>query len=283
VAEVCRRLDGMPLAIELAAARVSVLSPTALLDGLDDRIRMLSGGRRRQRGRTLKATIDWSYDLLADDEQQFFRRLGVFLGSFDIPAAAAVGSVSAAEATDLIESIFARSLISGSTEWPDRGERWTKLADFLLHTCLANSQNLAEVLARLGRCRTHVEDPDVDSELAQCQIYIAMISSDWDKYIQTSLDEMQRDAPTTPDSGIWSCQWLSRLSTPNKRWSMSNDLLNSRPGSTPTRSDSGSCLTATPSAAWRQTQRPRDAMPSRYSRSAVAADSTISTSSQRCR
>jgi predicted ATPase len=104
VAEVCRRLDGMPLAIELAAARVAVLPPAALLEGLDDRFRLLSGGRRRQRGRTLEATIDWSYDLPTDDEQQFFRRLGVFLGSFDIAATATVAGVSAAEAIDLLVS-----------------------------------------------------------------------------------------------------------------------------------------------------------------------------------
>jgi len=120
VAEVCRRLDGMPLAIELAAARVTVLSPVALLDGLDDRFRLLSGGRRRQRGRTLKATIDWSYELLADDEQRFFRRLGVFLGSFDIAAAATVADTSVGEATDIIEALFARSLVARSPEWPGR-------------------------------------------------------------------------------------------------------------------------------------------------------------------
>ena len=69
VAELCARLDGMPLAIELAAARVTVMSPAELLSGLDDRFNLLSGGRRRQRQRTLEATLDWSYDLL-DAEQQ---------------------------------------------------------------------------------------------------------------------------------------------------------------------------------------------------------------------
>ncbi len=64
ISELCRRLDGVPLAIELAASRVRVMSPAMLLEGLDDRFRLLSGGRRRQRQRTLEATIDWSYDLL---------------------------------------------------------------------------------------------------------------------------------------------------------------------------------------------------------------------------
>jgi predicted ATPase len=120
IAQVCVGLDGMPLAIELAAARVSVLPLDQLLAGLSDRFRLLSGGRRRQRGRTLEATIDWSYDLLEPDEQRFFRRLGVFLGSFDIAAAASVTDTSLAEATDLIEALLARSLVASSSEWSGR-------------------------------------------------------------------------------------------------------------------------------------------------------------------
>ena len=120
IAQVCVRLDGMPLAIELAAARVSVLPLDQLLEGLSDRFRLLSGGRRRQRGRTLEATIDWSYDLLEPDEQGFFRRLGVFLGSFDIAAAASVTDTSLAAATDLIEVLLARSLVASAPEWPGR-------------------------------------------------------------------------------------------------------------------------------------------------------------------
>ena len=75
VATLCRHLDGMPLAIELAAARVTVMTPSELLDGLSDRFALLSGGRHRQRRRTLEATLDWSYDLLTAEEQQVFRAL----------------------------------------------------------------------------------------------------------------------------------------------------------------------------------------------------------------
>jgi predicted ATPase len=114
IATLCGRLDGLPLAIELAASRISVLTPAMLLEGLDDRFRMLSGGHRRQRGRTLQATIDWSYNLLDDDEQRVFRALGVFVGSFDLSAAAAVCEVSLADATDHVESLLARSLVAKS-------------------------------------------------------------------------------------------------------------------------------------------------------------------------
>jgi predicted ATPase len=92
VAEICRRLDGLPLAIELAAARVRLLPPQALLARLDDRMGLLTGGARDlpSRQQTLRNTLDWSFDLLSAGEQALFARLGVFAGTFDLPAAEAV-------------------------------------------------------------------------------------------------------------------------------------------------------------------------------------------------
>lgn len=111
IAQICERLDGMPLAIELAAARVAVMSLDDVLAGLDNRFQLLSGGRRRQRQRTLEATLDWSYDLLEGDEQSAFRSLGVFLDGFDIEAVAAVADISKGEATELVEALLAKSLV----------------------------------------------------------------------------------------------------------------------------------------------------------------------------
>ena len=92
VAEICRRLDGLPLAIELAAARVRLLPPQALLARLDDRMGLLTGGARDlpERQRTLRTTLDWSFDLLSGSERALFARLGVFAGTFDLPAVEAV-------------------------------------------------------------------------------------------------------------------------------------------------------------------------------------------------
>jgi predicted ATPase len=97
VAEICRRLDGLPLAIELVAARVRLLPPQALLARLDDRMGLLTGGARDlpERQRTLRSTLDWSFDLLSPGEQALFARLGVFAGTFDLPAAEAVGAAAA--------------------------------------------------------------------------------------------------------------------------------------------------------------------------------------------
>ena len=92
IAEICRRLDGIPLAIELAAARVVALSPSEIAGLLDERFRLLTGGRRAsvERHHTLRAAIDWSYSLLPDTERQVFDRLGVFPSTFDAEAAQAV-------------------------------------------------------------------------------------------------------------------------------------------------------------------------------------------------
>ena len=101
----------MPLAIELAAARITVMTPAELLAGLDDRFQLLSGGRRRQRQRTLEATLDWSYNLLEPKHQDVFRALGVFVGGFDVDAVAAVADIPRAAALDTIEALVAKSLV----------------------------------------------------------------------------------------------------------------------------------------------------------------------------
>jgi predicted ATPase len=111
VATLCRHLDGMPLAIELAAARVPVMTPGELLEGLSDRFALLSSGRHRQRRPTLEATLDWSYELLAPEEQLLLRALGVFVDGFDIDAASAVAAIPRNAAMLVVEALVAKSLV----------------------------------------------------------------------------------------------------------------------------------------------------------------------------
>jgi len=116
IAQICYRLDGLPLAIELAAARVKVLSVAQIAERLDDRFRLLVGGDRMAptRQQTLQATLDWSHDLLSEQEQVLFRRLAVLAGSFDLEAAEAVCSgngLDRAEILDLLSGLVDKSLV----------------------------------------------------------------------------------------------------------------------------------------------------------------------------
>ena len=114
VAELCRRLDGLPLAIELAAARARLLSPAALLERLDPRFYALGEGRvdLPERQRTLRATIDWSHDLLDEREQALFARLAVFVGGFSLAAAESVCQTDGeADVLETLASLLDKSLI----------------------------------------------------------------------------------------------------------------------------------------------------------------------------
>jgi predicted ATPase/DNA-binding CsgD family transcriptional regulator len=107
VGEICRRLDGMPLAIELAAARVRALTLNEILDGLRDHFMLLTGGARTavRRQQTLRASVDWSHALLSDTERVLFRRLAAFVGGFDLEAARAVASDDAIASHQVLDQL----------------------------------------------------------------------------------------------------------------------------------------------------------------------------------
>jgi predicted ATPase/DNA-binding NarL/FixJ family response regulator len=115
--EICRRLDGMPLAIELAAVRLASMTADDLRERLDDRLRLLAAahGTRPGRSRTLRATVDWSYELLSDEERILWRRLSVFAGSFGLEAAEDVCSDEGLERgriVDLVGSLVGKSILT---------------------------------------------------------------------------------------------------------------------------------------------------------------------------
>ncbi len=113
IGEICRRLEGLPLAIELAAARANVFSPEQLLQRLDDRFSLLDTPRRDapERQRSMRDAIAWSYDLLSTEEKRLFRQLSVFIGGFELDAAEAVADVPGAGVVDTISSLVDRSLL----------------------------------------------------------------------------------------------------------------------------------------------------------------------------
>ena len=118
--DICRRLDGLPLAVELAAARLRSLTLATLAERLDDRFRLLTVGARTAlpRQQTLRAVVDWSYDLLFEDERRLFARLSVFAGGCDLDAAEAVcadDQVPAGEVLDVLSRLVDKSLVAALT------------------------------------------------------------------------------------------------------------------------------------------------------------------------
>jgi predicted ATPase/class 3 adenylate cyclase len=113
VAEICIRLDGLPLAIELAAPRVRALPPPALLRRLDERLKLLTGGAQDldKRQRTLRAAIEWSYELLLSEEKSLFAQLGVFVGGCRLETAEALCDAGEIEVLDVLESLVEKSLL----------------------------------------------------------------------------------------------------------------------------------------------------------------------------
>jgi predicted ATPase len=131
VSELCQRLDGLPLALELAASRVRALTPVELVANLEERFRMLVGGRRSrmERHQTMRGTLDWSYDLCSEVEQDVFDRLSVFPASFDLAAARAVAGgdgVDEFDVVDIVPQLVDRSLVQRSTA-PDGTTRYRML------------------------------------------------------------------------------------------------------------------------------------------------------------
>jgi len=127
VAELCRRLDGIPLAIELAAARMGSMSPGQILNRMQDRFELLTGGSRTgpARHRTLQSALDWSHNLLSDQERSLFRRLSVFAGGFSVDAVEQVcagGDLKVNMITGLLGSLVEKSLVitSGDASGPIR-------------------------------------------------------------------------------------------------------------------------------------------------------------------
>jgi predicted ATPase len=148
VVEVCRRLDGIPLAIELAAARVAALTPAEIAGLLDERFRLLTGGRRTavERHQTLRAAVDWSYALLSATERVVFDRLAVFSGGFTLAAASAVVTGEGIEDWDIVDALG--GLVAKSMVVAEPGGEHTRY-------------QLLETLRQYGRERLH-EDGDTD-------------------------------------------------------------------------------------------------------------------------
>jgi predicted ATPase len=192
VAEVCRRLDGIPLAIELAAARVPTMSAAEIAGHLDERFRLLTGGRRRgvERHQTLRSAIAWSYSLLSPAERVVFDRLGAFPSSFDEAAAVAVVSGDGVERWDVIDALAglaAKSMIGA--ERSDGSTRY-QLLETLRHFAREQLESRSETDA--GRRRHAVHYARVAAEIGA-----GLMSRDelqWRRRLFAELDNLRAAA-----------------------------------------------------------------------------------------
>ena len=194
IREICSRLDGLPLAIELAAARTKVLSPSAMLDRLQSRLQLLTGGALDlpERQQTLRKTIDWSHDLLNVSERKLFRRLSVLVGGCTLEAAEAVCDTNRDLGMDLLEGLF--SLVDKNLlQRADRAEGETRftmlemIREYALE-CLAQSGEYASVRrAHTAYCLVLAEEGNPELNAADRTRWLAHCDAEMDNF-RSALD-----------------------------------------------------------------------------------------------
>jgi predicted ATPase/class 3 adenylate cyclase len=186
VVEICRRLDGLPLALELAAARVKLLSPGQILDRLERRLPLLSGGLRDvpERHRTLRAAIDWSYQLLTPEEQLLFARLSVFPGGCTLEAAEAVDEAGA-DTLEAVASLIDKSLLR-------RQESDDEPRFRMLETLRDYAQERLEEQGLAGEVRSRQASYYVQlAERSQVEMMEAGGYSRWVAVLRSELDNLE--------------------------------------------------------------------------------------------
>lgn len=211
IAEICRRLDGMPLAIELAAARVRVLTPEQIASRLEDRFAILTGGARTAvaRHRTLRAAIDWSYALLSGAEQQLLARLSVFAGSFSLEAAEAVCDADLDQLTSLVD----KSLVAATS-------RRAQVRYHLLETIrqyaaerLADSGNAQALRRRHAEVFLAIAREDAVDPMGAVLARLDMLDAEYDN-VRAALSwslEHEPDAIALPLGAAFRWYWYYRI------------------------------------------------------------------------
>jgi predicted ATPase/class 3 adenylate cyclase len=211
VAELCAHLDGLPLAIELAAARTRVLPPQAILGRLSDRFELLTGGARdlEDRQQTLRATLDWSYDLLSAEEQRLFARLSVFTGGCRLDAAEAVSVDDVGSALEGIVSLVEQSLLRERDDFDGEPRFWmlesirAYAAEHLAHAGETDAAAAAhfDYFARFAsEAEPHWRDPDEGRWIAR---FISEIDN-----VRTALTYAREHAPSAALEMATDLAWL---------------------------------------------------------------------------
>jgi predicted ATPase/DNA-binding XRE family transcriptional regulator len=227
IAELCVRLDGLPLAIELAAARVPQLTPAAIVERLAERRPVLTAGRRElpTRQRTLADAIDWSYELLGEDEQRLLRRLSVFRGGFTLPAAEAVAN--AANELDVVRGIAAltdKCLLVRQTD-ATRGVRYGMLEtirDYALERLAASGEEAAARLAYASYFLALAEQAAPDMRTGDGQrASIGRLEAEHDNLRQAldwALERTDASVALRLTEALWGFWWGQGHLSEGQRW-----------------------------------------------------------------
>jgi predicted ATPase/DNA-binding winged helix-turn-helix (wHTH) protein len=226
VQQICSRLDGLPLAIELAAARTKVLSPSAMLDRLQSRLRLLTGGALDlpERQQTLRRTIDWSHDLLNEAERKLFRRLSVFAGGCTLEAAEAVCNTRLDLGIDLFEglsSLMDKNLVQrvDRTEAEQRFTMLETIREYAVERLADSAEQSDARRAHAAYCLVLAEEGNPELGLADRARWLALCDVEIDNF-RSALDWLFQ----TPD-----LDWSLRLCVALFRfWDMREHLTEGR-------------------------------------------------------
>jgi predicted ATPase/DNA-binding winged helix-turn-helix (wHTH) protein len=226
IREICARLDGLPLAIELAAARTKLLSPVAILDRLQSRLQLLTGGALDlpERQQTLRNTIDWSHDLLNEPEQKLFRRLAVFTGGCTMEAVEAVcntGLDLGIEVFDGLSSLIDKNLIQ-RMDLPDTEARFTMLEtirEYALERLSSSGEEESSHRAHAAYCLVLAEEGNPELGPAEREMWLNRCDQEVDNF-RSALDWLF--AEQALDWGLRLCMALFRF------WDMRDHLTEGR-------------------------------------------------------
>ena len=226
IREICSRLDGLPLAIELAAARTKLLSPTAILDRLQSRLQLLTGGALElpERQQTLRNTIDWSHGLLNEAEQKLFRRFSVFVGGCTLEGAEAVCNAGLDLGIDLFDglsSLVDKNLVQ-RVDRPDAEARFTMLEtirEYGVEQLAAGSDEAATRRAHAAYCLVLAEEGNPELSPAERALWLSRCDLEIDNF-RSALDWLF--ARQDLDWGLRLCMALFRF------WDMREHILEGR-------------------------------------------------------
>lgn len=226
VAEICARLDGLPLAIELAAARVKLLSPSAMLTRLESRLQLLTGGARDlpARHQTLRAAMDWSYQLLNADEKKLFRRLSVFVGGCTLEAVEAVCNPNEDFGLDLLDGVASmvdKSLLQRveQTEGESRFVMLGTIREYGVEQLAASKEDALARRAHAAYCLVLAEEGGLDDSGTE--------RTEWQNRMDVEQDNFRAALEWLTQTG--NAEWGLRLGAALFRyWEMREQLTEGR-------------------------------------------------------